>query len=1086
MGDLFDDFMRELERRRAQAEGREPRVTKPPRDDDAANGDDPPEAAQADHADDAAEADPADGTRTDDEPTPIRRRGAGAPPRGPRGSGSAGGPTDGAHPPTRTILRRIGIGLLVALVAAVVLLAGTVVDLWTDAIWYGTVGFDSVFWTRLGSQVGLFFAALVISAVVLLGNLYLARKLAPAPDPEHPGRIRAMADRWMDSQRQADRGARMGGGYGGSFPGAGFPGRGARDDGAAGFDMDDLPDLIPIATWALAGFALLIALGVAGSVSGAWTTLLLWINRVPYSDVKTVTDPIFGRDISFFLFDLPFLRFAQSVVNGLLLASLAIAGAYYLLHATRGGEVFVTRVRVHLAILGGLYLVSVAIGYQLDKFELVYSTAGVATGVSFTDANARFMAYDVLTFLSAIAAALLVGGAFTHWLWPLGMIVIVWVSASLVLGRLYPEAIQRLTVDPNQYAQEEPYIGNNISMTREAFGINHWLSRDYSGTAPLTDVALKSEVGTFANARLWDYRPLQVTLDQLQTVRQYYDFRDVDTDRYMVDGRLRQVMLSGRELAIEKNPEATSWVNQRVIYTHGVGMAMVPVNEVTPEGQPELWVKDLPPVSSNGAPEITEPRIYFSETDDHYVVVRARQAEFDYPKTEGRTTVDQTTRWTGTTGVPLDTTLSRLLFALRFKDFDLLISDQITSESQLLFHRTIRERLDRVAPFLRLDKDPYLVVDDAGRLVYIQDAYTISDSFPNADGFAGGTLGSESGLAGDWFNYIRNSVKVTVDAYDGTMTFYVTDPSDPIVRAWQGVFPGLFKPLSALPAGLVSHLRVPEEQFNVQTRMFGRYHVTQPLTFFNNTDRWTIPDAKTNEQSLPSEAYYVVMRMPEEKGVEFLLLQPMIAQNRPNMIAWVAARSDTPKYGEVVTYRFPSDTTIFGPAQIEARIDQDPTISAQISLWNQSGSQVIRGNLIVVPVGESLLYLQPVYLQSTSAAFPEFQKIVVASPSTVVWGDSLAEALNALMAKQDANTPGASPAPTPTPAPGATPGPTATPRPSALPGMPTDVPGLVDYANSHFEAAQVALKNGDFATYGSEMDKVEVALGQLSVLTGTP
>ncbi len=447
---------------------------------------------------------------------------------------------------------------------------------------------------------------------------------------------------------------------------------------------------------------------------------------------------------------------------------------------------------------------------------------------------------------------------------------------------------------------------------------------------------------------------------------------------------------------------------------------MVPVNEVTPEGQPRLWISDLPPVSEAGAPEITQPRIYFGETDDRYVVVGARQAEFDYPRRAGNTTVDETTRWTGTTGVALDTTLSRLLFALRFRDLDLLISDQITADSQLLFHRTLSERLARVAPFLRYDKDPYLVIDDAGRFVYVQDAYTISNNFPNAQGFSGSALGAGSGLAGDDLNYIRNSVKITVDAYDGTMQFYVADPSDPIIRAWQGVFPGLFEPISAMPDGMLAHLRVPEELFNVQTNMFGRYHVTETLTFFNNTDRWTIPDVQTNEQSLPSEAYYVVMRMPERKEVEFLLLQPMIAQSRPNMIAWVAARSDAPNYGQVYIYRFPADTTIFGPAQIEARIDQDPLISQQISLWNQSGSQVIRGNLIVIPVGESLLYLQPVYLQSTSSAFPEFQKIVVASPTTVVWGDTLAEALTELIARQGVVTgPGATP----------TPGPTVTPAP---------------------------------------------------------
>ncbi len=1093
MGDLFDEFMRELERRRAEAEGRDPGPgagdgDKHPSADDAGRGDGEERGGRA--APDADDAADAGGSSAAEEPTPIRRRArgarskAGAPPKGPQAGTAAGGPSDGAQPPSlRMILRRVGFGLVVVAIAFIVFLAGTGIDLWTDAIWYQSVGFDSVFWTRLGAQLGLFGAAFIAVLVILLLNLYLAGRLAPPADPEKPGQLRGILGRLGEAQRQAEQAARMGGP--GRSAGGPFPGRSATGEFAAFFDADDVPDLVPIAKWVIAAVSVLIALAFAGTVSGAWETLLLWVNQVPYANAAAVTDPVFGRGISFFLFDLPFLRFAQALLNSVLLASLAVAGARYLAEATRGGEVFVTRVRVHLAILGGIYLLSIAFGYQLDKYELVYGTAGVATGVSYTDANARFMAYDVLTLLSGIAAALLVGGAFTRWIWPLGLIVIVWLSASLVLGRIYPEAIQRLTVDPNQYAQEEPYIGFNIAMTRQAFGLDDWRNRDYSGTAPITETALKTEVGTFANARLWDYRPLKVTLDQLQQIRQYYQFHDVDTDRYTVDGLQRQVMLSGRELAIEKNPEATGWVNQRVIYTHGIGMAMVPVNEVTAEGQPRLWVRDLPPVSAAGVPEITEPRIYFGESDNHYVVVRARQAEFDYPRTAGRTTVDETTRWTGTTGIPLDTTLSRLLFALRFRDLDLLISDQITAESQLLFHRTINDRLQRVAPFLRYDKDPYLVVDDDGRLVYVQDAYTLSNAFPNANGFQGADLGGDSGLAGDRFNYIRNSVKVTIDAYDGTMTFYIADPSDPIIQAWEGVFPDVFRPLSEMPAGLVSHLRVPEELFNVQTRMYGRYHVTQSLTFFNNTDRWTIPDAQTNEQSLPTEAYYVVMRMPEERGVEFLLLQPMIAQNRPNMIAWVAARSDAPNYGEVVSYRFPADTTIFGPAQIEARIDQDPQISQQVSLWNQSGSQVIRGNLIVIPVGESLLYLQPVYLQSTSAAFPEFQKIVVASPTTIVWADTLGEALNELLVKQDGGTPpGSTPEPTATPSPGATAGPTATPGPVGP--LPADVGALVDYANTHFELAQAALRAGDFATYGTEMDLVETALVRLGELTGTP
>ena len=850
------------------------------------------------------------------------------------------------------------------------------------------------------------------------------------------------------------------------------------------FDAGELPDLAPLAGVALVAVAILAAIVIGASVGSAWETVLLWVHQVPFSpdSATATTDPIFGRDIGFFLFQLPFLRLVQGLFNGLVVAGLLLSLAQYLIAASRGALVFSTPVRVHLAVLAGLFLLSVAFGYQLDKYELVYSTRGVATGVSFTDQNAQFFAYDLLTVISGIAAALLVGGAFTRMLWPLGFTIAIWFLASLIIGRLYPEAIQRFTVEPNQFAQEERYIGNNIAMTRLAYDLNGWQDRPFKGDQVLTASDIADQADTFASARLWDYRPLRTTLDQLQTVRKYYEFTDVDTDRYTINGTERQVMLSARELALELNPSAVGWVNQRIIYTHGVGAAMVPVNQIGSDGQPDLIISNLPPASTGGAPAITQPRIYFGERDSSYIVVGARQAEFDYPTGESDAggSVGTQTNWTGTTGIHLDNTLMRLLFALRFRDLDLLISDQVTRDSQLLFHRSLSDRLSRIAPFLSFDKDPYLVIDNAGRMVYIQDAFTTSDRFPNAQAFDPTTLGA-TGLGNNPFNYIRNSVKITVDAYDGTMHFYMSDPDDPIVRAYAGVFPNLFEPLSAMPADLRAHLRVPEELFNVQTRVFGRYHVTNTQQFFRTDDLWTVP-GQTSEQTLPSEAYYVVMRLPGEKGVEFLLLQPMVPTSRPNMIAWVAARMDGSNYGSTLVYRFPADTTVFGPAQIEARIDQDPTISAQISLWNQSGSTVVRGSLIVVPIDDSLIYLQPVYLQSTGSAFPQFTRIVVASPRQVAWGATLGDALNLLLAAEGGAAPGPSPTPGPSPGSSASPGPSVSPSPTPGVGLPADVAGLIDYANTHFELAQAALRNSDFAQYGTEIGLVQAALQRLQVL----
>lgn len=1097
--------MKELRRRQAAATGR-PDAS----DDPSGTGD---EGANADDADEvdpdqrepvgrassarpraAGNGDPADSD--DDEPGPILFRRPGG--RGGTSPGESDGPPRRPVRPVRPTggaswRSRITTIVIVAIVVFIALMFIVGINLWTDALWYRSVGFDQVFWTRIGIQFGLFVAGGALALAVLLGNLWLAGRLARSGPGSGAagGTLRGWIDRLNEAAANVDQGRNA------RSPWE----RGPRGPRGAPIDVTplDLPDPVPLGRTVIVVVSILAALVVAGAVSGAWQTVLLWQHRVPFDPSGTVVpDPIFGRDISFFLFDLPFLRLVQSIVNGLLIAALVVAAARYLLAAMNGAAVFDTRVRVHLGVLAGLFLMSIALGYQLDKFDLVYSTRGVATGVSYTDNNAQLLAYDVLTGLSAIAAAFLVGGAFAKVLWPLGLTLGVWFIASIAIGRVYPEVVQRFTVDPNTQQQEAPYIANNIAMTRLAFGLSGWTEQGYQGNAPITPEVIADDSDTFANARLWDYRPLGDTLDQLQTVRQYYDFVDVDTDRYQIGGDLRQVMLSARELALDKNPSATGWVNQRIVYTHGMGAAMVPVNAVATQGQPQLIISNIPPVSNAGAPPIKVPQVYFGERPSDYVVVDARQPEFDYQRGAGDVTTGTdtssgnvvTTRWTGTTGIPLDTTLDRLLFALRFRDFDLLISDQVTADSQLLFHRTIAERMPMIAPFLRYDKDPYLVIDGNGRMKYIQDAFTISDSFPHAQSFDPATdLAGPSGLGDEPFNYIRNSVKVVMDAYDGSMTFYVADNSDPLIRAWEGVFPTLFHPISEMQADLVPHLRVPEELFDVQTRMYGRYHVTDPATFYSQNDLWTVPVGQSSKQSLPNEAYYVVMRMPGASKAEFLLLQPMIPLNRPNMIAWVAVQNDGEARGKTTVFRFPSESSIFGPAQVEAQIDSDPVISAQVTLWDQSGSTVVRGNLIVVPVGGSLIYLQPVYLQSASSKFPAFQRIVVASPRNIVWGTSLQDALNQLLAKEagggPAPSPSPSPGPTPTPGPSGSPGPSPTPGATIPPGA--DVQQLIDEANRHFELAEEALRSNDFARYGAEIELVKQALAQLELLThGSP
>jgi uncharacterized membrane protein (UPF0182 family) len=1080
VSDPFEDYLRELARREREAAGDAAPDGAAPAPDGA---DDEVGAADdaADSSEPEADAPPAE------EPTPIGRR---------RGGPPAGGPNDGS----RSRRFRAGRAMLVAGVVLVLLVFfgffGAILDIWTDAIWFTSIGYDAVYWTRIGTPILLFAAAFIVVLVILGLDLLLAGRLSPPPGTGG-NRLRELLDRLGEAATAGQSAAGRAGAprdrYGAPWGPFGQERGGRPTPPPVEVDFQ-LEDLVPVGRWVLVAIAILAALTLAGLVSGGWETILLFQHRVPYAPAgaPAVVDPVFGRDIGFFLFDLPFLRLIQSVLNGVLIAALLIALGRYLLAAVRGGLGFGTGPRLHLAILAGLWLLSVAFGYQLDKLELSYAANGVTTGVSYADANARFLAFDVLSIVAALTAAFLVASAFTRAMWPVVLAVTIWFGASVALGTVYPAIVQRFVVAPNEYATQEPYIANNISMTRTSYALDGWENIPFNGSATLSADALKRDAATFENARLWDYRPLGTTLDQLQTVRQYYDFYDVDVDRYILNGERRQVMLSGRELALDKNPQALTWVNERIVFTHGFGLAMVPVNGVDDQGLPQLIIKNLPPVSSDGAPVVTEPRIYFGERPNSWIITGAQQPEFDFPVGDQASGGETTTRWTGTTGIKLDSTLTKLLFALKFRDLNLFITDQATAQSQLLVNRTLGERVRAVAPFLRFDKDPYLVVTPEGRFTYIQDAYTVSDRFPDAEYFDGSSLGPDSGLAGHTINYIRNSVKITMDAYDGTLHFYVAAPSDPLIRAWQGIFPSLFEPLDAMPADILAHLRTAEEGFNTQARTFARYHVTNTQSFYNKDDLWTIPtNPQGATQQLPTEAYYVIMRMPSEENAEYLLLQPMVPAQRPNMISWIAARNAVETYGQVRVYQLPRDTSIFGPTQIEARIDQDPTISSQITLWNQSGSSVIRGNLLVVPVGNAIVYLEPIYLQSTSSAFPQFTKIVVATSTTVAWANTLEEALAKVLAQQ----PGASPSPGPSQTPSPTPstGPTAspsvpsTPAPSTSPGAtptPGDVAALVAYADLHFRLAQDALRAGDFATYGDEMKIVEATLAELTRLTG--
>ena len=973
------------------------------------------------------------------------RRGPGGRPPRPTGSRS------GARPPFgRAVVTAVGV------VVVILFLLGIVSGPLADYLWFQNVGFGAVWSTRFGYGLGLFVAGLVIAAVYLLGNLALAWRLSHDPTDDEAA-IRARVT-----------------------------------SAAPGDQIDILAVAAALPRRAirlgLLGAGLVLAILFGLGLSAAWQTVALWLHETPFATTGApVTDPIFGADLGWWLLSLPVLHLVADTAAFLGVLGLLLTGAAYGVAAARGGNATSRAAGLHLAGLGAFFLLALAAMQWLGRYDLAYTQNGAVPGVTATDAAVRLPLAAVTAVTSIVIAALLLVVAARRsgrTLRTFGLIAGGWYIVLLSAGILLPAAYQQLVVTPNQNSAEAPYIANNIDLTRLGFGLDAWQLKQYTGKAALTAADVSADETTFSNARLWDYRPLAATLDQLQTFRQYYDFTSVDIDRYAINSQPTEVMLSAREMALDKSQANPSWIASHILYTHGYSLAMVPVNGVDAHGLPDLIVKDLPTVSAPGAPTISQPRIYFGERPSDWVLVHARSPEFDYPSSTGNGN-DVTADYTGTAGIPIGSLAARLFWAGHFGDLNLLISDQVTDQTKLLLHRSLADRLGTLAPFLSLDADPYLVVSPEGRLVYIQDAYLTSAGLPGATTTADQTLGAT-------YNYIRNSVKITVDAYDGTTHFYVADPSDPLIRAWQGVFPSMFEPLSAMPAGLAAHLRTPEAMFNAQTQMFARYHVTDVASFYKSDNVWTVPSVgQGNDQVLAPEAYYVEIRLPDQAAPEFVLIQPMVPASRPNMIAWVAARNDGAARGQVVVYQLPANTTIQGPAQIEARIDQDPVISAQISLWNQSGSKVIRGNLLVIPVGTSFLYLEPIYLQSTSSAFPQLTKVVVASSETVAWGDTLAGALTAVTSGTGTGgaaggsggaggAAGGSGAGSGSGTGGSGTGGSGT----GAAGQPTDIPGLIAYANAHFAAAKAAQARGDFVAYGQELQKVQSALDALNSLGG--
>ena len=756
---------------------------------------------------------------------------------------------------------------------------------------------------------------------------------------------------------------------------------------------DDLLNFMGRALMTISVGVVAILAVIFGTIMAArWEIFLRFSNAATFGQ----TEPVFGQDAGFYVFTLPMLSFVQGWILGLLLLTLIATVAYYFLRFSMQGQsldLSAPGVKIHLSVLAALVMFTIGLGHWIDRWDLLLSEEGAVFGAAYADVNARMPALLIMTIIAFAAGLLMLANTYFSGRRLLIGAFALWFVANIVLGTLWPNLIQQFTVNPNEFVREEQYIERNIQFTRSAYGLDRVSEEFYPAETEVNTEVIQRNPQTINNIRLWDYRPLSDVYKQIQLIRPYYDFHDADVDRYEVDGELRQVLLSAREVAPEKLDEGTrNWTNTRLVYTHGMGIAMSPVTEFTPEGRPLFFAKDIPadgviPIQapdSEGPPEllVTNPRIYYGENTIEYVITNSLQDELDYQTESGdlfRTNYD------GHGGVQLSSIFRRIAYAWQFADVNILISGQITGDSRLQYRRAIQERIQTVAPFLLLDNDPYIVAAEGG-LFWMQDAYTYTDRFPYSD-----PLGGE-------LNYMRNSVKITVNAFTGDLSFYVWDETDPIIRTYRRIFPDLFLTQSEMPESLRSHVRYPQDFFRIQAEKYIRYHMQEPQNFYNNEDLWAVAEEKFGQGDVLNqvEPYYVIMKLPGEDKEEFVLLLPYTPNERQNLIGWLAARSDGSHYGNLIAFNFPKDRQIDGPAQIEARIDNDQDISAWFTLRCTAGSECLRGNLLVIPVDQGIIYAEPVYIRAEGVNFPELKRVILATGDKVVMEDSLNEALSEL------------------------------------------------------------------------------------------
>ena len=856
---------------------------------------------------------------------------------------------------TPELRNRIKWGSIIVALVAIYAALNFGRTIYTDYLWFDAAGHLGVFRTVLITRLALFLGGGAI--IGLLGGLsiYFAHRLAQGP-VELP--LEAQTHRFLKK----------------------------------------------LFKWGSIVAVLAVAVIFGAIAASKWDLFLKFENAVSFG----VTEPVFGRDVGFYIFTLPLLDtvrgwfFTATIVVGLL--TLLV---YFINFNLRGvGFLFTGPFKVHISVIAAILMFTLAAGHWIDRWELVLSDSGVVYGAAYADVNARMPALLIMTIIAAVGGVLMIVNAYQRGIRVMIGAVALWILMSLILTVGWPNALQRFAVNPNEFTREAEYIERNIDLTRKAFGLDAISTQSYPAVPNLAPEVLDANAVTVENIRLWDNGPVSDVYKQIQKIRLYYDFNVADVDRYTVNGHYRQVMVAAREVSPDDlEAEAQTWINRRLRYTHGFGIAMSPVTEFTAEGRPEFFAKDIPAdgviaVKAEGQttpPEtvIENPRIYYGEMTTDYVVVNTNTEELDY-QAEGKEI--RSNRYDGRGGVNVGSLINRLAFAWQFGDLNLFISGEINSKSRIQYRRQIADRVSTIAPFLRLDNDPYIVAAE-GRLFWIQDAYTISDHYPYSDPVSDAVDSSPG------FNYIRNSVKVTIDAYDGTPTFYVIDATDPLVQAYQSMFPNLFVPFDQMPDSLKSHIRYPLDIFSVQAEKYLRYHMLDPRDFYNLEDIWRIATEKFGQgatQLQPVEPYRAIMKLPGEDKAEFVLLTPYTRNDPPILAGWIAARNDAPNYGELVAFDFPKDRQLDSPEQIEAKIDNDPTISEWFTLRCQEGSECIRGNLLVLPMAFedqfSLLYAEPIYLRAEGIEFPELKQVILATGTTVVMRGSVSEAVAALLA----------------------------------------------------------------------------------------